>query len=57
MPRTVTVTATQNAVAGDETFDLSFSAASGDPDYDGIVIDDLPVTVHGDDSAAARPRT
>ncbi len=55
MPRTVTVTSTQNAVVGDEAVNLSFSAASGDPDYDGIAIGDLPVTVLGDDRAAGAP--
>ena len=52
--RTVTVTAGHDADAADDTVTLTHSAASTDSDYSGIVIDDVTVTVHDNDTPLVR---
>ena len=51
----VTVTATDDADAVDDTVSLTHSAASTDSDYDAIVIGGVTVTVEDDDTANSAP--
>ena len=51
--QTVTVTAAEDDDAGtDDPVDLTHTAASGDPDYDGISVDSVKVTIIENDDAA-----
>ena len=51
-PRTVTVTAGNDADLTNDTVTLTHRAMSADTNYDGITIDDVTVTVNDNDTAA-----